>query len=81
MSGLTMRWEDPSEFNCNLDACRVIEIRIPMRDLVAVELSPFDRALFRETAKDGNAAIADNLLCLETLVRRIEDMHAKARKP
>jgi hypothetical protein len=50
----------------------VITLRITRADQQTVLLNDFDRLLLSECSKD-NASIADRILGLETLCRRIQD--------
>lgn len=56
------------------DLFRVV-LEIEELDVLGVALHPMDRALLRECELSGS--ISDKLLGLETLTRRIEEMHAK----
>ena len=50
---------------------RVFTLRIRSRELVAIELQPFDRLLLADC--DRSDKVSDKLLALETVARRIEE--------
>lgn len=54
---------------------RVITIRLTRADMTSAKLTKFDYALFDDiqNGKPSNTPMADQLLGLETLVRRIEE--------
>lgn len=54
---------------------RVINIRLTKADMVKAQLTKFDYALFDDiqNGEKSNTPMADQLLGLETLVRRIEE--------
>lgn len=51
----------------------VVELRITPKDMVEVELDKFDRLLLTDCESSG-ASIADRILGLVTLCRRIENV-------
>lgn len=65
-------WEDFSTRN------KVYHLELSQVDLEEVPLDNFDRALLRECS--GSSSIADALLCLEMIARRLEQLEEKKRK-
>jgi len=64
---MILQWKDELE-----TGDKVIKLRITASELKTVSLTDFDRALLTDCEKKGTT-IADHILGLETLCRRIEE--------
>ena len=65
---LTIEWSDLVD-----GSGREYRLFIPTVDMALTNYTDFDKALFADINNDPEATIADRLLGLETLVRRIEE--------
>ena len=57
----------------------VLEVRWSDAELVALELDGVDRALLREVSTADDVSLADVLLALELVARRLEQQIARDR--
>lgn len=75
--GSTFEWTDDIS-----TGDRIINIRLTMSDMASAKLTPFDYALFDDiqNGEKSDTPMADQLLGLETLVRRIEETAAQHKK-